>query len=257
MLTAITRSVSPAMNGCELTYLPRIEIDIPKATEQHRRYEACLRELGVSVISLPAEPELPDAMFVEDPAVVVDEVAVMTRMGAASRCKESESLAAALSPFRPIRWMQEWSQEPATLEGGDVLRAGRTLFVGMSPRTNRTGIAQLTAVLEPLGYAIRPVEVHGCLHLKSACTSLGDRTMLANRAWCDVEAFEGFQIVDVPADEPGGANVLTIGDTAMVPACFPGVARTVEHLGWRVRTLDISELMKAEAALTCSSIIFE
>lgn len=257
MLRAITRSVSPAMNGCELAYLPRVEIDIPKAAEQHRRYEACLRELGVSVISLAAEPEMPDAIFVEDPAVVVDEVAVMTRMGAASRRRESESLAAALSPFRPIRWMREGPREPATLEGGDVLRVGRTLFVGLSPRTNRTGIAQLAAELEPLGYAIRPVEVHGCLHLKSACTSLGDRTMLANRAWCDAEAFDGFQILDVPADEPWGANVLTIGDTALVPACFPGTARMVERLGWKIRTLDISELMKAEAALTCSSIIFE
>jgi dimethylargininase len=253
MLRAITRSVSAAMNGCELTYLARVEIDIPKATEQHRRYEECLRDLGVAVVSLPAEPELPDAIFVEDPAVVVDEVAVMTRMGAASRRKESASLAAALSPFRPIRWMQE----PATLEGGDVLRAGRTLFVGLSPRTNRTGIAQLAAELEPLGYAIRPVEVHGCLHLKSACTALGARTLLANRAWCDAEAFEGFQIVDVPADEPGGANVLTIGDTAVVPVCFPGTAGMVERVGWKIRTLDISELMKAEAALTCSSLIFE
>jgi dimethylargininase len=254
MLTAITRAVGPAMNGCELAYLPRIEIDVPKAAQQHRRYEACLRELGVSVISLAAEPELPDAIFVEDPAVVVDEVAVMTRMGAASRRKESESLATALSQFRPIHWMKE----PATLEGGDVLRVGRTLFVGLSPRTNRAGIAQLAVELEPLGYAIRPVEVHGCLHLKSACTSLGDRTMLANRAWCDAQAFDGFfQILDVPADEPWGANVLTIGDTALVPACFPGTARMVERLGWKIRTLDISELMKAEAALTCSSIIFE
>lgn len=257
MLTAITRSVSPAMNRCELAYLPRIEIDIPKAAEQHHRYEACLRELGISVISLAAEPEMPDAIFVEDPAVVVDEVAVMTRMGAASRRKESESLATALSPFRPIRWLQEGPKEPATLEGGDVLRVGRTVFVGMSPRTNRTGIAQLAAELEPLGYTIRPVEVHGCLHLKSACTSLGDRTMLANRAWCDAEALDGFQILDVPADEPWGANVLTIGDTALIPACFPGTARIVERLGWKIRTLDISELMKAEAALTCSSIIFE
>jgi dimethylargininase len=254
MLRAITRSVSPAMNGCELAYLPRIGIDIPKAAEQHRQYEACLRELGISVISLAAEPEMPDAIFVEDPAVVVDEVAVMTRMGAASRRKESESLATALSQFRPIRWMRE----PATLEGGDVLRVRRTLFVGLSPRTNRTGIAQLAAELEPLGYAIRPVEVHGCLHLKSACTSLGDHTMLANRAWCDAQAFGGsFQILDVPADEPWGANVLTIGHTALVPACFPGTARMVERLGWKIRTLDISELMKAEAALTCSSIIFE
>ena len=118
MLTAITRAVSPSINRCELGYLERQPIDVEKAAEQHKRYEECLRELGVPVVSLPAEPEMPDSMFVEDPAVVVDEVAVMTRMGAESRRKESESLAAALARFRPLRWMRQ----PATLEGGDVLR---------------------------------------------------------------------------------------------------------------------------------------
>jgi dimethylargininase len=115
----------------------------------------------------------------------------------------------------------------------------------------------LAAQLEPLGYTIRPVEVHGCLHLKTACTSLGNETVIVNRARCDAAAFEGFQILDVPPDEPGAANVLTIRDTALVPACFPGTLGMVERLGWKVRSLDISELMKAEAALTCSSIIFK
>src|SRR5471032_1334756 len=157
MLTAITRSVSPAMNGCELAYLPRVEIDIPKAAEQHRRYEACLRELGVSVISLDAEPEMPDAIFVEDPAVVVDEVAIMTRMGAASRRGESESLAHALEAYRPLRWLRE----PATLEGDDVMRIGKALYVGLSHRTNRAGIEQLAGELSPLGYSVVPVTVRG------------------------------------------------------------------------------------------------
>src|SRR5271168_1469612 len=123
MLTALTRAVSPTFESCELTWLPREPIDIRRAMEQHHQYERCLAGLGLRVISLPAEPDLPDATFVEDPLVVVDEVAIVTRMGAASRRNESESLAAAISAFRPLRRLRE----PATLEGGDVMRIGRDL----------------------------------------------------------------------------------------------------------------------------------
>lgn len=253
MLTAITRAVSPAINRCELGYLPRQEIDLSKAAEQHRRYEECLGELGMAVVSLPAEPELPDSMFVEDPAVVVDEVAVMTRMGAQSRRGESKSLAEALARYRPLRWLRE----PATLEGGDVLRIGKTLYVGLSGRSNKAGIAQLEEELRSFGYSVRPVEVRGCLHLKSACCSLGDRAILANREWVDMGAFEGLPIIDVPASEPRAANVLTVGETVVVPASFPETAGLIERLDWKVRTLDISELMKAEAGLTCSSILLK
>jgi len=253
MLTAITRAVSPALNDCELEHLERQAIDIAKASQQHRDYEECLRSLGASVISLPAEPDLPDSMFVEDPAVVLKEAAVMTRMGALSRRPESESLALALARFRPLRWLRE----PATLEGGDVLRLGSAVFVGLSSRSNAEGVTQLAAELSPFGYSVRGVAVRGCLHLKSACCAIGERTILANRAWFDTTAFEEFEIVDVPPDEPRAANVLTVGETVIVPECFPGTARMLERRGWKVRTLDISELMKAEAGLTCSSILLE
>ncbi|HUI77876.1 MAG TPA: arginine deiminase family protein [Bryobacteraceae bacterium] len=253
MLTAITRAVSPSLNQCELGYLPRQAIDIAKAEQQHRAYEACLSDLGVRVISLPAEPDLPDSMFVEDPAVVVDEVAVMTRMGAESRRGESESLAAALSRYRPLRWMQE----PATLEGGDVLRIGSKVFVGLSRRTNAEGVAQLACELEPLGYSVQALEVHGCLHLKSACCALGDGTVLVNRSWIDSGLFETFRVIDVPKEEPHAANVLAIGDAVLVASAFPRTAELLANLDWKPRVLDISELMKAEAGLTCSSIVFE
>ena len=127
----------------------------------------------------------------------------------------------------------------------------------MSSRTNAEGIAQLSGALEPLGYAVVPVEVRGCLHLKSACCALGDRAILANRHWVDTDAFAGFPIESVAPEEPGAANVLAIGDTVLVPAAYPVTARNVERLGWKVRPVDISELMKAEAGLTCSSILFE
>jgi dimethylargininase len=252
MLMAVTRDVSPAMNLCELSYLERVAIDVAKAAGQHRQYEECLRATGAEVICLPAEPDLPDSVFVEDPAVVVDEVAILTRPGAESRRREGESLAKKVARFRPLRWIQE----PATLEGGDVMRAGKTLYVGASARTNAAGIAQLAVELKLYGYEVKPVVVRGCLHLKSGCCYLGEGTVLANREWVDTDALAGLRIVDVAPDEPWAANVLTIGAVALMPSGFPATAEIVERLGWKVQTVDISELRKAEAGVTCSSLIF-
>jgi dimethylargininase len=252
MLTAVTRKVSPAMNRCELSYLDRVEIEIARASDQHRQYEECLRAMGIEVISLPAEPELPDSVFVEDLAVVVDEVAILTRPGAESRRREGESLAETLACFRPLRRMQA----PATLEGGDVMRTERALYVGVSARTNAAGIAQLAEELKPFAYKVKPVVVRGCLHLKSGCCYLGNGIVLANREWVDTEALAGLRIVDVAANEPWAANVLAIGANALMPAGFPATADIVERLGWKVKTTDISELRKAEAGVTCSSLIF-
>ncbi len=251
ILRAITRAVSPAMNRCELGYLDRVEIDIGKATAQHRAYEACLAELGLEVVSLPAEPELPDSVFVEDPVVAVEEVAVVTRTGAASRRQEANSLAAALGCYRPVRFMRE----PGTLEGGDVLHAGKTLFAGVSGRSNLEGIRQLGDELKPFGYTVRPVEARGCLHLKSGGSSLGDGAALVNRAWVDAGALAGLRLIDVPAREPWAANVLAVHGVIVMPACFPETAELLDRLGYRVRTIDVSEMQKAEGAVTCMSIL--
>jgi len=253
MLTAITRAVSPSIGRCELEYLERRPIDLAKAEEQHRAYERCLADLGVHVISLPSQPDLPDSVFVEDPALVLDEIAVIARMGAESRRAEALSLAQAIAPFRPLLHLTE----PATLEGGDVMRIGRTLFVGVSARTNRAGIEQLTGELAPFGYTVTPVAVHGCLHLKSACTYLGGDTILAHRAWIDPAPLREYQIVDVAREEPWAGNTLKVRGTVLIPSVFPATAAILEKLGYCVHALDISELMKAEAALTCSSLIFE
>ena len=252
MWKAITRAVSPRMNACELSYIDRVEIDIGKAQAQHDAYEDCLREMGMEVIALPPEPAMPDSVFVEDPAIVLDEIAVITRPGAASRRAEGETLAAALTQFRRL----ERIAAPGTLEGGDVMRAGKTLYVGASARSNGEGIAQLAEIVRPFDYTVRSVEVRGCLHLKSGCTYLGAGVVLANRNWIDAAALDGFTIVDVAGDEPWAANVLTLG-AALMPDCFPGTAAIVKSLGWEVRVVDISELRKAEAGVTCSSLIFK
>ncbi len=245
VLTAITRRISPAMNRCELVFLDRSAIDIEAATREHEAYEAALRELGVMVVSLAAEAELPEAVFVEDPVVVMDEVALMTRMGAESRRAEGESLARALAPYREIRWMRG----PATLEGGDVMRAGRTLYVGESVRTNAEGIRQLGA----FGYEVRAVPVRGCMHLKTGCTYLGDETLLINGDWVDKANFPGMRFVDVV--EPFSANILRLGDTILIPDAFPGTIGRLRERGFTVRTVGVSELMKAEAGLTCMSLL--
>ncbi len=248
---AITRAVSPAMNRCELGYLERVPIDVAKAAAQHRAYEACLAELGVDLVSLPAEPDLPDSVFVEDPAVVVDEAAVITRTGAPSRRGEADSLAPILGRYRPLRFLRE----PATLEGGDILHVGKTLFAGVSRRSNFEGIRQLSSHAKPFGYAVRPVEARGCLHLKSGVSALGGGAALVNRAWVDAAALEGLRLVDVPEREPWAANVLSVGDAIVMPACFPETAEMLDRLGYRVRTLDVSEIQKAEGGVTCMSIL--
>jgi len=248
---AIVREVSPSMEACELTHFARQPIDIALARRQHAEYCDCLRDLGLNVITLPAEPDYPDAVFVEDPAIVVDEIAVMTRMGAESRRGEAESLARELARHRPLRWMTE----PATLDGGDVMRAGRTLYVGVSSRTNAEGIRQLAREVEPYGYRVRPVEVRGCLHLKSAASWVGEETVLIHRAWVDEGAFSGVKLVDAPAGEEAGVNVLLVGNTVIVAAGFPRTAECIAKLGRDVRFVDNSEIRKAEGALTCCSLV--
>ncbi len=186
-LIAITREVSSSINNCELSFHARQPIDVARAIAQHQAYQACLAELGAQVVSLPAEPGLPDAVFVEDPAVVVDEVAVISNMGAPSRRPEAESLARALAKYRPLKFLTE----PATLDGGDVLRAGRRLFVGLSQRTNQEGIDQLSDLLESYDYQVRSVKLRDCLHLKSACSYLGNETLLVNRDWIDIGPLSG------------------------------------------------------------------
>ena len=253
MLIALTRGVSPTLGDCELQELDRQPIDIAKAMEQHRRYERCLEELGARVLALPADARFPDGVFVEDPAIVLDEIAVMTRMGAESRRGEAESIAGALAEFRSLTRIHE----PGTLEGGDVMRIGETLYVGASLRTNWEGIRQLREVAAPFGYQVIAVPVHGCLHLKSACCYLGDETIIANRAWIDASGLAGFRIIDVPEDEPRSANVLRVGDTLILPEAFPKTRKLLENSGYHVRTLDVSELAKAEGAVTCTCLLFD
>ncbi|HEU0369711.1 MAG TPA: arginine deiminase family protein [Candidatus Acidoferrum sp.] len=253
MLTAITRAVSPSLSQCELSFIPRQPIDLGKAQSQHHAYEKLLAELGARVISLPAERELPDSMFVEDPALVLDELAVIFPLGTESRRREAPSLAAALQPFRKLQHVRL----PGMLEGGDILRLGRKLFAGLTARSNADGIEQLSAMVSPYDYQVFGVPVPGCLHLKSAVTALDENTLLANRAWFDSSYFSGYDWLDVDPREPHAGNALTLSGTVIFPASFPRTRARIEARGFTVATLDISELQKAESGLTCSSLLFD
>ncbi len=252
MPIAIVRELSASMGNCELSFVDRAEIDMDLARRQHAAYQQALVDSGCRVIVLPAEDAMPDAVFVEDVAIVLDEVAIMTRPGAESRRGEGRAVAAALSAHRPLRAIEA----PGTLDGGDVMRVGRTLYVGQSARSNAAAVAQLREFIAAFGYTVESVPIRDCLHLKSAVTAVADHSLLVNPDWVDVNAFSGFRLIEIDPQEPHAANALRIGDSLIYPSCFPRTQARLQAAGIKVDALDVSELQKAEGAVTCCSLVF-
>lgn len=253
MLRALTHKTSPKLAQCEVTFVERVPIELRLAVRQHDDYCAALRELGVAVTELSENEAYPDSCFVEDTAIVFDEFAIICSMGVSSRRGETKLIERELSQYRDIARISL----PATIEGGDVLRAGKQVFVGQSSRTNPAGAAELAGILAPYGYCVIPVPTKGSLHLKSACTAIDEETLFVNPDWVELEAFKGFKLICTPAEEPWAANLLRVGTTICLQAGFPRAAELIERVAGSVRLIDISELRKAEAGLTCSSIVFE
>ena len=251
-LTAITREVSPEINRCELTHLSREPINYTRACEQHHQYEDALRNLGVEIVSLNAEPDLPDSVFVEDTALVLDECAVLLNPGVSSRRPEVASIEQILSAYRKIYRIQP----PATIDGGDILCVGRTIYVGISSRSTENAVEQLKAILKPWMYEVRAVRVSGCLHLKSGVTQVREETLLINPAWVSSDEFPGLDLIEVDPSEPYAANAVLVGETVIFPAAFPKTALKLAEAGSRMSIIDADELAKAEGALTCCSLIF-
>jgi dimethylargininase len=248
---AITRDISPAIERCQLTHIDRAPIDLPRVRAEHALYEAALRDLGCEVKRLPASPDMPDSVFIEDTAVVLDELAVITRPGAAARRVETAAVSTALRSHRPVAAILA----PGTLDGGDVQVIGRTLYVGVGDRTNEAGVAQLRSIVASQGYSVKPVSFSGCLHLKTAVSLVADDLLLVNPAWVDPNAFDGCATLDVDPAEPYAANAVLLGDTIVYPAEHEGTRRTLEVAGIRVRPVPAGELAKAEGGLTCLSLI--
>jgi dimethylargininase len=252
MEIAVTRGVSAGIAACELTHLDRQAIDLDRARAQHRAYEEALARAGCRVESLPALDDLPDSVFVEDVAIVLDEIAIVTRPGAASRRPEAALIAPVLATYRRVTFVRE----PGTLDGGDVLRIGRRIYIGRSGRSDESGIEQLRAVAWPYGYTVTAVPVSGCLHLKSAVTEVAPGVVLVNPAWVDSAAFGEVRVVEIDPEEPYAANGLLTGGRLIYPQTFPRTRKRLEGAGIGVEAVDVSELQKAEGAVTCCSLVF-
>lgn len=252
-MIALLREISPHLDRCELTHLPRQPINVERARKQHAAFAATLRELNVSVEFLPPLPDQPDGTFVEDTAVLLPEISVIARPGAPSRLPEIETIATALDPYRPVQRIAD----DGRLDGGDVLRIGRPLFVASTRRTTPEGIFSLREIVEPFGYEVRTVEIRGCLHLKTACTFIPPHFLVANPAWVNPAAFGNLILIAVDDSEPFGANTLTVAGTTLVSASFPKTERRLREAGITTRPVEISELEKAEAGVTCLTLVLE
>lgn len=252
-LFAITRPVSSSIAQCELTHLQRSVIDVERARAEHGLYEEVLEALGCTLIRLDEAPDLPDSVFVDDTAIVLNELAIITHPGAASRRAELAAVAEALGRFRSLVWIQP----PATLDGGDVFVVGKQIFVGRSTRTNDAGIEQLRSIVTPFRYVVHAVDVDGCLHLETAVSPISSDTLLIQPAWVKSAQLAAFRLLEVDADEPFAANTLRLGDVLIRAAEH---ARTNDRLaaqGLDIVTVPASELARAEGGVTCCSILFE
>lgn len=220
---------------------------------QHAAYEGALAELGCRIERLPSDGTMPDAVFIEDTAIVVDELAVLTRPGAESRRPEVTAVRPALARLRPTASIEP----PGTIDGGDVLRIGRTLFVGVSARSNPEGIAQLGRLLAPWDYRVVGVPTHDCLHLKTAATEAAPGVVVLNPDWVDGAVFGVERLVPVDPGEPFAGNVLRVGAVTIAAAAFPRTNRRLEEAGVTLRTVEVSEFAKAEGGVTCCSVLVD
>lgn len=250
-MLALTREISPAIARCELTHLRRVPIDLGRAREQHAEYERALERAGCAVERLGTDDAMPDSVFIEDTAVVLKELAIITRPGAESRRDERAAVREALRDHRSIQMIVG----PGTIDGGDVMVIGRRVYIGQSTRTNDAGIAQMEKCVKPMGYSVMPVPVTKCLHLKSAVTALGSHTVLLNPEWISAEHFREYDRVSVDAREPYAANALMIDGRVIYAAEFPRTKEAIERAGFEVDAVPLSELAKAEGAVTCGSLI--
>jgi dimethylargininase len=250
-MLAITHMPSPQMQQCQRTFVAQTTIDYETAVQQHAAYCQLLQKCGANVSTLNVNCEFPDCAFIEDTAIVFDEVAVLASMGTASRRAEPTGIEPELSRYREICRVEP----PATIEGGDVLRVARTLLVGLSTRTNHAGVNALEAMVGRFGYRVVTVPVLGCLHLKTACTALPDNRLLVNPSWLDVQALRPFAVLPVPEQEPWAANVLVVGEKVMIATEHVRTAHSISKLGFNVQTVDVSEFAKAEGGITCLSLI--
>jgi dimethylargininase len=249
---AVTRELTAAIGNCELTFLHRSAIDFALAQQQHRDYQSALSSLGCEVVVVPAPPGLADSVFIEDTALVLDDIAVMLRPGVASRQPEVAGVAEVLQQYKPLKAIEP----PGTIDGGDLLRVGNRIFAGLSTRSNQSGIQQLRDIVSDFGMTVETVETTKCLHLKSAVSEVAPGTLLINTDWISSSAFKDFELIPADKEETHAANALRIGKNLIYPSSFPRTMDALVNRGIDVIPVDLTELQKAEGAVTCCSLIF-
>ncbi len=251
-MAAIVRQPAASLVDCELTHLEAQPIDIAQARAEHAAYVALLERLGERVTVLPALEAFPDSCFVEDVLLALPELFILTRPGALSRRDEPQHISSALPGDRPVAALEA----PTTLDGGDVLRIGRDIYVGITTRTNADAVDALGRLVSPFGYRMTGIEIDAALHLKTAITALPDGRLLHNPRWVDAARFGDRAAIEAHPDEAFAGNSLLVGDTVILHAGHARTAALLRAQGYAVETTDISEFAKAEAGLTCLSVVF-
>jgi dimethylargininase len=247
---ALVRRPSSRMAEGITTYIDRVSADAGLAERQHAAYVAAVADAGWSIREVPAADDLPDSAFVEDTVVVLGDLAVLARPGAVGRRAE---VAATDEAVRSLGLEVTRIEDPGTLDGGDVLKVGRTVYVGRGGRTNAEGIRQLRRHAATRGRLVVPVRLHGVLHLKSAVTALPDGTFIAS----DLSLFDAapFPTMRLVPEEAGSHVIVMGGGTLIMAASAPRSAEMLDDLGFDVVTVDIGEFEKREGCVTCLSVL--
>lgn len=249
------REVSHELIGALSEHGKSREISVEAAKEEHRRYIEILEDLGIETVVLPADPAFPDGVFVEDAAVILPGLCVITRPGAKTRMGEADSVEAALSPLIETRRMES----TGTVDGGDVLRIGDRYYIGLSSRTNIAGAEELIGILARRGLTGEMVEFTGALHLTTIITPLSPNAVVGTRGILENPAFEnikGLRKIEVPKNEVPAGNVLAANGKVLVPGGFPETSRRIRVAGFDVVEVDNYEFMKADGGLTCRSLLW-
>ena len=247
--TALVRAPSSRLAEGIVTHLRRAPVDVTQARAQHAAYADTLAACGWMIRNAPAAEDCPDSVFVEDMVVVCEDLAVLTRPGAEARRAEVAGVAGMI---RSLGLRSASIREPGTLDGGDVLQVGRTVYVGRGGRTNSAGIRQLRALLSPLGRTVIAVPLGKVLHLKSAVTALPDGTFLLLPHLVPAGLFPAVR----PVEEEAGCHVVPLGaDRVLIAASAPRTAELLDDAGFTPVVVDISEFEKLEGCVTCLSVL--
>jgi dimethylargininase len=247
---AIVRPVPNSYDHCVRTNVEKIDVALAK--KQHAEYCKALENLGLKLIWVKGDDTLPDSCFVEDTAIIIGEKAIICNMKVKSRAREVIEVAKVLEKLKETYYIKP----PATIDGGDALKIENKIFVGISERTNMQAVHQLKKILNNSDVEVVPVKVKNVLHLKSACTYLGNNYVILSKGHFDVDILQGYEKILVPKGEAYAADCLAIDGTVLMAKGYPKTKKMIEAAGFSVKEMEISEFRKGEGALTCLSILF-